>query len=139
LYREFLCGLNTHVCIFNFKKGERRIMLRRKIIVICFLFAGLVFCLSLSNTFAGDIDTDEIYAEKCALCHGDDGKGSPTGIDFGVKNFTDAEWQGSRTDDDFVNSITHGNPENSNYLPFGDMLLEEEIKAMAVYVRKFAQ
>ncbi len=114
-------------------------MLRRKIIVICFLFAGLVFCLSLSSTFAGDIDTDTIYAEKCALCHGDDGKGSPTGIDFGVKDFTDAEWQGSRTDDNFVNSITHGNPENSNYLPFGDMLLEEEIKAMAVYVRKFAQ
>ncbi len=95
--------------------------------------------MSLSNTFAGDIDTDEIYAEKCALCHGDDGKGSKIGIDFGVKNFTDAGWQGSRTDDDFVNSITNGNPENTNYLPFGDMLSEEEIKVMAVYVRKFAQ
>lgn len=114
-------------------------MLRSKIIVICFLFAGLVFCLSLSNIFADDIDTDIIYAEKCALCHGDDGKGSKIGIDFGVKNFTDAEWQGSRTDDDFVNSITNGNPENSNYLPFGDMLSGEEIKAMAARVRKFAQ
>jgi mono/diheme cytochrome c family protein len=113
--------------------------LRSKIIVICFLFAGLVFCLNLSNTFAGDIDTDAIYAEMCALCHGDDGKGSKTGIDFGVKDFTDAAWQSSRTDDDFVNSITNGNPENSNYLPFGDILSEEEIKAMSVYVRKFAQ
>ncbi len=114
-------------------------MLRSKIIGMCFLFTGLVFCLSLSNTFAGDIDTDEIYAEKCALCHGDDGKGSKIGIDFGVKDFTDAAWQGTRTDDDFVNSITNGNPENSNYLPFGDMLSEEEIKAMAACVRKFAQ
>ncbi len=114
-------------------------MLRSKIIGMCFLFTGLVFCLSLSSTFAGDIDTDTIYAEKCALCHGDDGKGSPTGINFGVKNFTDAEWQGSRTDDDYVNSITNGNPENSNYLPFGDMLPEEEIKAMAACVREFAQ
>jgi mono/diheme cytochrome c family protein len=114
-------------------------MLRSKIIVICFLFAGLVFCLCFSNIFAGDIDTDAIYADTCALCHGDDGKGSPTGIDFGVKDFTDAEWQGSRTNDDFVNSITNGNPENTNYLPFGDMLSEEEIKAMAGYVRKFAQ
>ncbi len=95
--------------------------------------------MSLSNTFAGDIDTDEIYAEKCALCHGDDGKDSKIGIDFGVKDFTDAAWQGSRTDDEFVNSITNGNPENSNYLPFGDMLSEEEIKAMATCVRKFAQ
>jgi len=95
--------------------------------------------LSLSNTFAGDIDTDEIYAEKCALCHGDDGKGSPTGIDFGVKDFTDAGWQGSRTDDDFVNSITNGKEENPNYIPFGSMLSEEEIAAMAAHVRKFAQ
>jgi hypothetical protein len=55
---------------------------------------------------ADEIDTDEIYAEKCALCHGEDGKGTPTGIDFGAKDFTDAEWQGTRTDDDFVNSIT---------------------------------
>ena len=104
-----------------------------------FLFSGLIFCLSLSNSLADEIDTDEIYAEKCALCHGEDGKGTPTGIDFGAKDFTDAEWQGTRTDDDFVNSITNGNPENTNYLPFGDMLSEEEIKAMVPCVRAFAQ
>jgi mono/diheme cytochrome c family protein len=106
---------------------------------VCFLFSGLIFCLSLSNSLADEIDTDEIYAEKCALCHGEDGKGTPTGIDFGAKDFTDAEWQGTRTDDDFVNSITIGNPENTNYLPFGDMLSEEEIKAMVPCVRAFAQ
>ena len=104
-----------------------------------FLFSGLIFCLSLSNSLADEIDTDEIYAEKCALCHGEDGKGTPTGIDFGAKNFTGAEWQGTRTDDDFVNSITNDNPENTNYLPFGDMLSEEEIKAMVPCVRAFAQ
>ena len=107
--------------------------------IVCFLFSGLIFCLSLSNTSANEIDTAEIYVEKCALCHGDDGKGTLTGIDFGVKDFTDAEWQASRTDDDFINSITNGNPENSNYLPFGDMLSEEEIKAMVPAVREFAQ
>ena len=107
--------------------------------IVCFIFSGLIFCLSLSNTLADEIDTAEIYAEKCALCHGEDGKGTPTGIDFGAKDFTDGAWQATRTDDDFVNSITNGNPDNSNYLPFGDMLSEEEIKAMVPCVRAFAQ
>ncbi len=106
--------------------------------IVCFLFSGLIFCFSLSNTLAGEIDTAEIYAEKCALCQGEDGNCTPTGSDFGVKDFTDAQWQGTRTDDDFVNSITNGNPDNTNDLPFGDMLTEEEIKAMVPCVRAFA-
>ena len=107
--------------------------------IVCFIFSGVIFCLSLSSLLADEIYTDEIYAEKCALCHGEDGKGTSTGIDFGAKDFTDAEWQDTRTDDDFVNAITNGNPRNTNYLPFGDMLSEEEIKAMVPCVRAFAQ
>lgn len=110
----------------------------RSIMAVSFLFVVSVFCLCNTNLFADPIDTDLIYAEKCALCHGPDGKGSETGIGFGVQDFTDAEWQATRTDDDFANSITNGNPENTNYIPFGDLLSEEEIKAMAAYVRKFA-
>ncbi|MGR3173800.1 MAG: c-type cytochrome [Candidatus Scalindua sp.] len=111
----------------------------RSKVIVCFLFSGLILCLSFTNTLASEIDTAVIYAEKCALCHGEDGKGTSTGIDFGVKDFSDAEWQASRTDDEFVNSITNGNPDNSNYLPFGDMLTEEEIRAMVPCVRTFAQ
>jgi mono/diheme cytochrome c family protein len=103
------------------------------------LFLGSIFCLSLQSTYANEIDTDVIYAEKCALCHGEDGKGSKAGIGFGVKDFTDKELQASRTDEEFRNSITNGNPENTNYIPFGGMLSEEEIKAMASCVRKFAE
>ncbi len=114
-------------------------MLRSKIIVICFLFAGLVFCLSLSNIFADDIDTDQIFADNCEMCHGDDGKGSPIGIDFGVPDFADAEWQASKPDEELINSITNGKEENPNYIPFGGMLSEEEIVAMAAHVRKFAR
>ena len=53
--------------------------------IVCFLFSGLIFCLSLSNSLADEIDTDEIYAEKCALCHGEDGKGTPTGMALELK------------------------------------------------------
>ncbi len=111
----------------------------RSIVIVSLLFLGSIFCLNLQNTSASDIDTDAIYGEKCALCHGEDGKGTETGIGFGVKDFTDKEWQASRTDEEFANSITNGNPENTNYIPFGGMLSEEEINAMATYVRKFAE
>jgi mono/diheme cytochrome c family protein len=111
--------------------------LRSKIIVFLLLLVS-IFCLGFSNVYADEIDTATIYAEKCALCHGEDGKGTSVGIDFGVKDFADKEWQASRTDDEFVHSITHGNPDNPNYIPFGDMLSEEEIKAMVPHVRTFA-
>ena len=110
----------------------------RSRVIVSLLFLVSIFCLGFSNVYADDIDATTIYAEKCALCHGEDGKGTSVGIDFGTKDFTDKEWQASRTDDEFVNSITHGNPDNSNYIPFGDMLSEEEIKAMVPHVRSFA-
>ncbi len=108
-------------------------------VAVSLLFLGSIFCLSFQSTYANEIDTDVIYAEKCALCHGEDGKGTEAGIGFGAKDFTDKEWQASRTDEEFTNSITNGNPENTNYIPFGGMLSEDEIKAMASYVRKFAE
>ncbi len=107
-------------------------------IVVSLVCLVAIFSLVLSDISANEIDASTIYAEKCALCHGPDGKGTPTGIDFGAKDFTDKEWQASRTDEEFVHSITHGNPDNPNYIPFGDMLSEEEIRAMVPVVRAFA-
>ena len=113
-------------------------MLRSKII-LCFLFVGSFFLLSNSNIFAYSVDTDQIFADICEMCHGPDGKGTKQGIDFGVPDFTDAEWQSSKTDEEFVNSITNGKEDNPDYLPFGGILAEDEIVAMASHVRKFAQ
>lgn len=108
--------------------------------IVAGLLLGSIFCLGIKNINANEIDTDAIYVDNCVLCHGEDGKGTKAGIGFGAKDFTDKEWQASRTVDDFVNSITNGNPENTNYIPFGGMLSEEEIKAMASYVKdKFAE
>ncbi len=63
----------------------------RSMVIVSLLFLGSLFCISIQNTYANEIDTDAIYAEKCALCHGKDGKGSEAGIGFGVKDFTDKE------------------------------------------------
>ncbi len=106
--------------------------------IIAFILFTLS-CIYLFNSNAFAVDTDKIYADNCEMCHGPDGKGTSQGIDFGVQDFTNSEWQTSHTDEEFVHSITNGKEENDNYIPFGDMLSEEEIKAMAAYVRKFAQ
>ena len=110
----------------------------RSKVIVSLLFLVLIFCLGFSNVYADEIDTATIYAEKCALCHGEDGKGTPTGIDTGVKYFTDKEWQVSCTDDEFLHPLTHGNPDNPIYIPFGDMFSEEEIEPMVPHVITFA-
>ena len=109
----------------------------KSIVAVSFLFVVSLVCLNNSNVFA--VDTDQIYADKCEMCHGPDGKGSQIGIDFGVHDFTDKGFQASKTDEEFINSITNGKEENPNYIPFGGMLTDEEIKAMAERVRKFAE
>ncbi|KHE93514.1 MAG: hypothetical protein K8F52_10925 [Candidatus Scalindua rubra] len=77
----------------------------RCMVIVSLLFLVSMFCLDFSNVYANDIDALEIYADKCVLCHGEDGKDTSTGIDFGVKDFTDKEWQASRTDDEFMHRI----------------------------------
>lgn len=44
-------------------------MLRGKL-AVCVLFIGSFICLSNSNIFATDIDTDLIFADMCEMCHG---------------------------------------------------------------------
>ncbi len=40
--------------------------------------------------------------ETCVYCHGNGGKGTSEGRKRGVNDFTDADWQASKTDADFV-------------------------------------
>lgn len=111
--------------------------MKSKIVIICLSIAVSFFYLNLSNTFA--VNTAQIFESNCDMCHGPDGKGTKQGITFGVPNFTDKEWQATRTDENFVNSITNGKEENPNYISFGGRLTEDEINAMAQHMRKFAQ
>src|ERR1700693_5435071 len=43
-------------------------------------------------------DGNAVYAAKCALCHGKDGRGLPNWRAKGQPDFTVAKWQKSRTD-----------------------------------------
>lgn len=77
-----------------------------------------------------------LFAEKCARCHGADGRGKTvTGDMLGVPDFTDENWwKGDRSDARLTASVTEGRGEMP---PFGRKLTRREIAALVAYVRRF--
>lgn len=81
---------------------------------------------------AANTDTVKVYGEKCAMCHGEDGKG----VTKGSPDFTNAVWQKKETDAEFADMIKVG----KKPMPaFGGKLSDEQIKALVQYVRSFAK
>ena len=77
-------------------------------------------------------DTAKVFGEKCAMCHGENGKG----ITKGTPDLTNAAWQKKETDAEFADMIKVG----KKPMPaFGDKLSDEQIKALVQYVRGFAK
>jgi mono/diheme cytochrome c family protein len=80
----------------------------------------------------GGNDTAKVYSEKCALCHGEDGKG----MTKDNPDFTNAEWQKKESDEEFIKTIKAG----KKPMPaFEGKLSEEQIKSLVQYVRAFAK
>ena len=88
----------------------------KKMILGAFLVFSISFTFDSSKCVAQDMGPNELYAMLCALCHGADGKPSEQGIEFGSPDFTDPEWQASKTDEDLIKSMTDGT-DNQNYAP----------------------
>ena len=77
-----------------------------------------------------------LFNEKCARCHGTDGRGETViGYMLGIPNFADEKWwKEERSDKSLSNSITNGKGE----MPaFGKKLSKQEISALLAYVRRF--
>jgi mono/diheme cytochrome c family protein len=76
------------------------------------------------------------FSERCARCHGADGRGQTIlGGMLGVPNFTDEKWwKEEKSDKHLINSVTEGKDE----MPaFGKKLSKQEITALVFYVRRF--
>src|ERR1051325_11660251 len=82
---------------------------------------------------ASGTDTAKTFNEKCAMCHGEDGKGKAKG----TPDLTNAEWQKKETDAEFTEMIKTG--KKPTMPAFADKLSEEQIKALVGYVRSFAK
>jgi len=85
-------------------------------------------------------DAKENYDKNCAKCHGEDGKGkTKMGEKLGVKDYTDAKVQADMKDDAMAKAIKEGAKEKDTdkvkMKAFGDVLSDDEIKALVAYVR----
>jgi cytochrome c oxidase cbb3-type subunit III len=71
----------------------------------------------------------KIFAENCAVCHGDNGKGNP---ELGAPNLTDKIWLYGSDEAAIIETITNG---RAGVMPAWEGRLDPAtIKAMAVYV-----
>jgi cytochrome c oxidase cbb3-type subunit 3 len=71
----------------------------------------------------------KLFAENCASCHGEQGKGS---IEFGAPNLTDKIWLYGSDEATIIETITNG---RSGVMPaWGGRLDPATIKAITVYV-----
>jgi cytochrome c oxidase cbb3-type subunit III len=74
-------------------------------------------------------DGAKIFAENCAACHGDNGKGNP---DVGAPNLTDKIWLYGSDEATLIDTISNG---RAGVMPAWEGRLDPAtIKAMAVYV-----
>ena len=85
-------------------------------------------------------DAKENWEKSCKVCHGLDGKGkTKMGEKLAVKDYTDAKVQGDLKDDAMTKAIKEGvkDGEKTKMKGFGDVLSDDEIKALVKYVRDF--
>ena len=92
-----------------------------RILIIIFLQAFIGYFM-VPETFADEIDAQELYKKHCVLCHGEDGKGkTDLGEGLGARDFTGKEFQDSITDEKILEQIENGTPKKRCF-PFKDKL-----------------
>ncbi len=105
------------------------------------ILGALVFCAIAAAgvvLFAADQHPSALFLEYCVKCHGQDGTGNtPKGKQLMARDFTDAEWQSSKKDDQLIKQVTQG----SEDMPaFGKKLTKDQIESLVKNdVRGFAK
>src|SRR5689334_7983985 len=78
-------------------------------------------------------DAAATYAEKCAKCHGPDGKGVDKYKKQGMEDMTTAKWQSANSDAKISSVIKNG---KGDYMPaWKDKLKPAEITGLVKYIR----
>jgi cbb3-type cytochrome c oxidase subunit III len=72
-----------------------------------------------------------LYARRCVMCHGRDGKGFKA---MKTQDFTDPKWQASMKDAQIADIIKNGKKE-AHMPAFGDKLNDAEIQAIVAHIR----
>ena len=84
------------------------------------------------------VDGSALFAQACAKCHGTDGKGGLPSVPNGPRpvDLTAVEWQRTRSDAELITAIRNG---RGAMPPFGDVLSEPQVSALAAHVRALAR
>jgi mono/diheme cytochrome c family protein len=81
----------------------------------------------------------EVYAKRCTLCHGADGRSqTKKGRQYKAPDFTTAKWQRTTTDDEIADAITNGVPK-TKMAAFREKLSQDQIHALIPYLRAFGK
>jgi cytochrome c oxidase cbb3-type subunit 3 len=87
------------------------------------------YVLSLSGKGAATPAGKQLFADNCASCHGEDGKGN---LEMGAPNLTDAIWLYGGTKEKIVETVTNS---RAGVMPTWEGRLDPvTIKSLAVYV-----
>jgi mono/diheme cytochrome c family protein len=85
-------------------------------------------------------DVKENWEKNCTKCHGPDGKGkTKMGEKLAIKDYSDAKVQDAVKDSEMAKAIKEGvkDGEKTKMKAFGEVLSDDEIKALVKYVRDF--
>lgn len=94
----------------------------------------LVILLSMITLNAGEVK--ETFNKKCAMCHGEDGKGqTKMGQKFEIRDYTDIKVQDSMKDEEIFKAIKNGYKQMKPFVT----LTDDEIKALVKYTREFVK
>src|SRR5512139_2716152 len=104
--------------------------------------AGPLLLLFVCRPARAAMSGSEVYADACASCHGRDGRGSPLGsaIVVPLPDFTDCITATAETTANWEGLVRYGSHflGLSDQMPaFGQVLDDDEIRAVIAYVRSF--
>lgn len=92
---------------------------------------GLGVALLFASSLALADDGGTIFKSKCAMCHGQDGKGFAA---IHTPDFTNPKTQAALTDKQMEEIIKNGK-KGTSMPPFGDKLKDDEIKEVITFIR----
>jgi cytochrome c6 len=96
--------------------------------MISMLTVALLLAMALP---AAADDAAALYKSKCQVCHGADGKGSPTGVKMGAKDFHSPE-VAKQTDAELIKVTKEGKGKMPKY---DGKLTDDQIKELVKYIR----
>ena len=108
----------------------------KKIIILAAVFGAASVLCARADTAADD------WANMCAKCHGDDGKGqTKMGQRLGARDYTNPQVQASLKDDEAFKAIKEGlkDKDGKTLMKPYDTLSDDQIKALIAYIRTFGK